>query len=814
MPLGWMLVGLVAGTALQLQQATLWPASVYAGLALGAGLACLRVRGRTLALVLGAVAFACTGLRAVAFTQQALPPALEGRDILVRGVVAAMPQRGEFGPRFVFEVASSQPAGVPPRLLLTWFAGPPVPGATGQPLRTSPVLRAGEHWQFVVRLKAPHGLRNPHGHDHELWLWERGLQATGYVRTGPRDVVPQRVPQADGSVPLERARQSVRDGLVARVADPGAAGVLAGLAVGDQQAIERTDWDLFRATGVAHLMSISGLHVTMFAWLAAAVVGVAWRCSARLCLAWPAPHAAAVGGVLLAALYAAFSGGGLPAQRTVWMLVTVAGLRLTGVRWPWPYTWALAGAAVVVLDPWALLQAGFWLSFVAVGVLFATDMGTDADTGPVRAPGLTGRLRSLLREQAVITVALAPLTLWLFGQVSVVGLIANLLAIPWVTGVVTPLALAGVLWPPLWQAGAWAVQGLTQVLQLLALVPGGVWSVAAAPPWMALAGLAGGLLLVLRLPPALRALGLPLLWPMLAWQPPRPPPGQFELVAADIGQGNAVIVRTATHSLLYDTGPRHGSESDAGDRVLVPLLRALGERLDRVVVSHRDSDHIGGAASVLAQHPQAGLMSSIDHGDPLAVLHAHTRCLAGQSWTWDGVRFDILHPPAAGYAVRGQPPNALSCVLRITGAQGGAGARPATALLVGDIELAQERALLRETAAGLRADLLLVPHHGSKTSSSDAFLDAVRPRVALVQAGYRNRYGHPAPAVMARYARRSIPVFVSPSCGAAHWSSTEPQQVRCEREVSRRYWHHAAPAPVVAGDPAEGPIRPAASLAP
>lgn len=798
MPLGWLLVGLVAGSALQLQQAALWPAAAYAGLGLAGLAAGIYVRGRSLVLVVGLVAYSLTGLRAVAFMQQALPAALEGRDLLVRGVVATMPQRGEFGPRFVFDVESSQPAGAPPRLLLTWFDGPSAAPGAGGPPRTRAVLHPGAHWQFMVRLKAPHGPRNPHGFDHELWLWERGIQATGHVRAGPRDLAPQRLPQADAWAPLERARQSVRDALFARVSDPAAAGVLAGLAVGDQQAIAQGDWDLFRATGVAHLMSISGLHVTMFAWLAAGVVGAAWRRSARLCLAWPAPHAAAAGGVLLAGLYAAFSGGGLPAQRTVWMLAILAALRLAGVRWPWPHTWALAGAAVVALDPWALLQPGFWLSFVAVGVLFATDPGA----GPASPPGPAARLRSLLREQAVLTVALAPLTLWLFGQVSLVGLVANLVAIPWVTGVVTPLALAGVVWPPLWQVGAWTVQGLMLALQWLAVVPGGVWSAAAAPPWMALAGLIGGLLLVLRLPPALRALGLPLLWPLLVWQPPRPPHGQFELLAADIGQGNAVIVRTASHSLLYDTGPRHGSESDAGQRVLVPLLRALGERLDQVVVSHRDSDHIGGAASVLAQHPQAGLLSSIDHGHTLAAMHPHTRCLAGQGWTWDGVRFEFLHPQAADYASPGLKPNALSCVLRIAAAPGPQAddTPPPVALLAGDIERAQERRLLQATDGHLRADLLLVPHHGSKTSSSDDFLDAVRPRIALVQAGYRNRYGHPAPAVMERYARRDIPVALTPACGAARWSSAEPQRLRCEREAGRRYWHHAGDAFVALPD--------------
>lgn len=821
MPLGWMLSGGMLGTALQLRQEALWPAWAYlaAGLTGLAGFAftrvalrAARVRGAgvvpvigrwppmlaALALLAGSAAlasFALTGLRAGAFAAHALPLEAQGRDIVVRGVVAAMPQQGDLGTRFVFDVESSPDAALPPRLLLSWYGAPAsrTEPAAAHPARTSEVLRAGQRWEFVVRLKSPHGPCNPHGFDFELWLWERGIQATGYVRTADAGMPPRLLAQDAWPYALERGRQAVRDALLEQVADPRRAGVLAGLAVGDQRAIERADWDLFRTTGVAHLMSISGLHVTMFAWLATALVGALYRRSARLCLAWPAPHAALVAGVLLAALYAAFSGGGIPAQRTVWMLATLCVLRLAGLRWPWPIAWLLAGAAVVLIDPWALLQPGFWLSFVAVGVLFAADPGRPAS--PHAAPataaacGMRARLRALLREQAVVTVALAPLTLWLFGEVSLVGLAANLLAIPWVTAVVTPLAIAGALWAPLWHVGAGAVGVLAWGLELLALLPGAVWSAAASPPWVALAAMAGGLLLALRLPPVLRLQGLPLLLPMLLWQPVRPAPGHFELVAADIGQGNAVIVRTASYSLLYDTGPRHGADSDAGHRVLVPLLRALGDRLDRVVVSHRDSDHIGGAASVLARHEGATLLSSIDHGHDLAVRHAHERCLAGRRWTWDGVTFEFLHPRAQDYGVRSLRPNTVSCVLRITASAGGGHA----ALLAGDIEAAQERRLAAEAGDLLRADLLLVPHHGSKTSSSDAFLVAVAPRVALVQAGYRNRYGHPAEVVLARYAARGIAVVASPGCGAAHWSSDDPGSVRCERQASRRYWHHPGP---------------------
>jgi competence protein ComEC len=456
-------------------------------------------------------------------------------------------------------------------------------------------------------------------------------------------------------------------------------------------------------------------------------------------------------------------------------------LRLSGRRWPWPQVWLLACAVVLALDPWALLQPGFWLSFVAVAVLFATD----PIAGSARGISAGARFLSMLREQWVITLAITPLTLLLFGQVSLVGFAANVVAIPWTTLVVTPLALAGVLWAPLWQAAAWCVQGLSTLLHWLAAWPWAQAALPMAPLWAGAAAVVGGVILALRLPWRARLLGLPLVLPALWWQPPRPDTGQFELLAVDVGQGQAALVRTARHTLLYDAGPRYHQDSDAGERVLVPLLRALGERLDMLVLSHGDSDHTGGAAAVLAQHPQAQLHGSIEAGHPLQALHAVEPCVAGQRWHWDGVGFEVLHPPPGAPAAR---PNAQSCVLRVTAAAEGGG-EGASALLAGDIERAQEQALVAG-GAPLAADLLLVPHHGSKTSSSDAFLDAVHPRTALVQAGYRNRFGHPAAPVLQRYADRGIPVVQTPWCGAASWSSAGLQPVRCERQASQRYWHH------------------------
>lgn len=828
------LVGLVLGSALQLQQPALWGWLAYVlMLVLAAGLgaaALLRsqpagvragVRQAILLLACAALAFAACGLRATQFAAQGLAPALEGRDLTVTGVIAAMPQRNDMGVRFRLEVESAAALGaavrLPPRLYLGWYGGA-MPNSEGPPQlqRRAPELRAGERWQMTLRLKAPHGNLNPHGFDYELWLWEQGLQATGYVRSGARNAPPRRLADT-WRHPVERARQDARDAVFAHVPDRKTAGLIAALVVGDQNAIDRADWDVFRATGVAHLMSISGLHITMFAWAAALLVGALWRRSRRLCHAWPAQHAALLGGILLAGGYALFSGWGVPAQRTVWMLATVALLRLSGRRWPWPHVWLLACAAVVAIDPWALLQPGFWLSFVAVGVLFATDAGfgspaADAASPPPGAPAwktwarrAAAKLLAVLREQWVITLALTPLTLLLFGQVSVVGLLANALAIPWVTMVVTPLSLAGVVSAPLWDAAAWAVRGLTVYLEWLAALPFATVSSPAPPVWAGAAGVLAGLLLAMRLPWHVRLLGVPMLLPVLLWQVARPQPGQFELLAADIGQGNAVIVRTAGRTLVYDSGPRYGPESDAGHRVLVPLLRALDEKVDTLVLSHRDTDHTGGAAAVLQMQPRAALLSSIEEGHELQAVRRAQRCVAGQRWRWDGVDFEVLHPRPEDYAAAGKS-NAVSCVLRISN-----GVR--AALLAGDIEQAQEARLVdtfgparkpaphrqpvraepAEADSPLRADVLLVPHHGSKGSSSVAFLDAVQPSLALVQAGYRNRFGHPAQLVLERYRERGIPVVDSPRCGAAYWHSAQAREVKCQRETARRYWHHRFP---------------------
>ncbi|HSW25548.1 MAG TPA: DNA internalization-related competence protein ComEC/Rec2, partial [Burkholderiaceae bacterium] len=531
--------------------------------------------------------------------------------------------------------------------------------------------------------------------------------------------------------------------------------------------------------GVAHLMSISGLHVTMFAWLAGAAVAWSWRRSARACLWLPSPQAGRLGGLAIAAVYALIAGFGVPSQRTLLMLAAAVALRGTGMHWPWPLVLIAAAAVVTVFDPWALLQAGFWLSFAAVGLLMASDPLQQQ----VAARGAPARLWAMLRTQAIATLGLAPLSLAFFQQVSLVGFVANLVAIPWVTLVVTPLALAGVALPWLWHAAAAATAALVVLLQWLTSWPAAVWSVPAAPAWAVAAGLAAALLGLLPLPWRLRVLAVPLALPMLWPAVAHPLPGRFELVVLDIGQGTAVLVRTQSKLLVYDTGPSLARDADAGQRIIVPLLRARGERhVDLLMLSHRDSDHVGGAASLHAALPIVRWSSSLAADHPLlALAREHRRCVTGQQWLWDDVSFEVVHPNAEDHG-RDAKPNAVSCVLRVRDTAG------RSVLLTGDIEAPQEAALAGRLGPELRSTLLLVPHHGSRTSSSERFLDAVQPQIALVQAGYRSRFGHPAPEVLARYRARGIMLVRSDRCGAWSWNDGA---FRCARETRRRYWHWA-----------------------
>ena len=789
-----LLLGVPLGAALQLHQSALWPLSWYAAAALVAlamGLLARRVALPLPAVVLwvavsGMVTFSLTGARAVQFHSQALSATLEGRDLVVEGWVAGLPRQGDSGVQFEWVTDQAwlegDPVHVPRRVWLSWRASP-WPGSGEAASAASGAVtdvRAGERWRMTVRFYRPHGLSNPGGFDTELWFWEQRLQATGTVRRGAQVEPPTRL-EPTWRYPVSQLRQATRDRLLAQVGESTGAGMLLALLTGDQSVVTADQWAVYRITGVTHLVVVSGMHITLFAWLAMAVVGAVWRLVGRtrpgLLLRWPTPWVAAWGGVVLAGAYAVFSGLGVPAQRAILMLLTLVALRFSGRRWPWPVVWLAVMAVVVLIDPWALLRPGFWLSFFAVAVLFATSQPW---LGPER--GWRRQLADLIRTQALVTVALAPLTLLWFGEFSLVGLLANLLAIPWVTLVVTPLSLGGALWPWWWSLGTWTVDVLSVWLEWLA-----IWPLASiqrpATPWvLSVLAVAGGVVLVAPWPKALRVWGLLLIWPVLWYAPPRPAHGQFEWMAPDVGQGTAVVIRTARHTLIYDTGPPMGTQVVAAERVLLPVLRRLGDTAHTIVISHGDSDHASGMAVLQSAFPSAQWWGSFE---PEPSWRGHwNRCVAGQRWEWDGVAFEFLHPWPQDVGSR-MSDNAMSCVLRIATASH-------ALLLTGDITMAEETRLAL-SQPDLRANVLFAGHHGSKTSTGPVWLNTVRPQVVVIQAGHRNRFGHPSEDVIRRLDERGIAWYSTPQCGAVSGRSAAPTQIDCHRQTHRRYWHHQPP---------------------
>jgi competence protein ComEC len=794
------LVAFIAGVCLLQSQAWL-PSVVVAALLLAAGTAALithfAARALTgsarVALLVGGAAvagYAYAALHAQARLADALPFEDEGKDITLVGTVVSLPMRVERGLRFEFEVDTVQTPGVtvPRRLLLGWYA----PAVTMQP---------GERWQMTVGLKRPHGVLNPGGFDLEAWLLERDLRATGAVRGGRRHDPPLRLQpivwRAD--VIVERARSALRDRLHPLLDGYRYSGVVLALVIGDQRAIAARDWTVFNRTGIAHLVSISGLHITMIAGLAALVVGAVWRRVPALVRRAPAQTIAVIAGLVAACGYALLSGWGVPAQRTVLMLAVVAVAWLAQSRIGQATALALAAAVVCLVDPWAVLSAGFWLSFGAVAAIVWVMQGRWRD--PQR-PLWRSILVAAIRVQIAVTLALIPATVLLFHQLSLVSPIANALAIPVVSWIVTPLALFGavlaLLPAPLAALGAGALAAahavfalLAQALEGLSTLSWAAWPIAGAPLPMVLLAVAGVALLLA--PPGwpARWAGTAALLPLLFWPPERPQADELWVSALDVGQGSAVLVETHDRNWLYDTGPRYSSDTDAGERVILPYLRQRGiGRLDGIVVSHLDSDHAGGAAAVLRGVANGRIVSSIGAGhEALAKMLHVERCEAGQQWEDGPLRFTVLHPAAGDYGRR-RSTNAMSCVLLVAfGTQ--------RLLLTGDVGADDEAAIIaRWPAVALR--WMAAPHHGSRSSSSPAFLQWASPAIAVVQAGYRNSYGHPDHSVIGRYEAIGSAVLRTDQSGFLQWRFRVDGsvQVGAWRTLGARYWHNQPAAPL------------------
>jgi competence protein ComEC len=763
---------------------------------------------------------------AALLAQSALAPQLaqadEGRDITVVGIVASLPYRFEQGVRFNFavEMVAGDPAAgdsaagdpaitrldrqpsarLPPLISLSWYAG--ARRADGTVVAVGDV-RPGERWSLTVRLQRPHGNANPHGFDYEVWLLEQGLRATGYVRDDARlaDKNRRLSPFVFGfSHLVERGRATLRERILHTLAGRKYAGVIVALVVGDQRAIDQSDWLVFNRTGISHLISISGLHITMiaglFAWLAASLWRRSFFTGLQLPLRLPAQKVAAITGAAVALMYVLLAGFGVPAQRTLYMLIVVAVALWTGRIGSVSHVLCAALGLVVLLDPWAVLWPGFWLSFGAVAIILyatvgRTTAGRNGDAAQSRSRRLWTSVLAGAHTQYVVTLGLVPLTMLLFSQVSLVSPVANAVAIPLISLVVTPLALMGSLLPapldgPVLVLAHALVELLAYVLRRLGEQRFAVWGAPLPSWWQFVWALCGTLWLLAPRGWPHRWAGIAAWLPLLAALPAQARQGEVVVTFFDVGQGMAVLVETAGHRLLYDTGPAYAPDSDGGNRVIVPYLKARGiDTLDGLVVTHSDSDHTGGALTVLHAVRVGWLASSLKRTH--AIVRAaprHLRCEAGQHWWWDGVLFEMLQPPAASYRDTTLKPNALSCTLKIS-----AGGH--SVLLAGDIEAAQEAQLLARPAsvAALKADVLLAPHHGSGTSSTPDFLRAVAPELAIFQVGYRNRYHHPKQQVLDRYQQMGIAALRTDAAGAVTLRLGAAIEIQPYRETHARYWY-------------------------
>lgn len=728
--------------------------------------------------LLSGVTYTCW--RSASVLADQLPEAAMGRNIEVTGIVESLPDRTARGQRFLFRVEHAEgPWHIPALIQLSVWQK----DADGEVLDNGipQSIQPGERWRLTVRLKRPHGLANPHGYDVEARLFEMGVRATGYIRSGQRleafVVTPATL--------IARLRYQIRERFE-RVLPQDLypdAGILTALAIGDQRAIPGAMWQVFAKTGTTHLMSISGLHVTLFSGLVAVLVAWFWRRSPKLASRIPAQRAGVFCGWFAAAFYTLIAGAGIPALRTLFMLSVGAMALMTG-RHVSPFRILLVALVVVLLfDPWAGMSPGFWLSFVAVGLLLwaALSEHGDADEQASLGRRLRRWVRSFGRTQWAVTIGTLPFLLIFFSQFSLISPLTNAIAIPWVSGVVTPLTIFALVvpWDFLLVLANALMSPLVDLLAWSAALPVAIWHAPAPTPVVFMLAVIGALwwLMPSGMPGRWMALFLclPLVWPRAADIPDH----QARINVLDVGQGLAVVVRTHRHALLYDTGPYYNGAADAGERVIVPYLRAIGvDRLDGLIVTHRDTDHSGGAQSVLESLPVRWVADAPDTNFAASVAGVAVKpCVAGEAWVWDGVRFEFLYPQSRRHN-KEQASNHQSCVLRVS-------VSGKSMLLTSDIETSDEVALLSSGVG--HSNVMLVPHHGSGTSSSGDFIDAVQPEVAIIPVGYRNRYRHPKPEVLSVFEARRIKLLRTDYDGMVQ-VTLPSMEVTGYRQTRRRYW--------------------------
>jgi len=707
-----------------------------------------------------AIFAAWAALRAALAMDARWPAARDGEDVVVVGRIVELPRRAGADVAFLFDPDPVRGDRTLPRgrLRLTWY-------------RAASAPQSCDRWRLTVRLRRPRGPVNPGGADAERGALQRAIVATGYVREAKANA------KLSSGTCIDGWRNALATSLDARLGEHDAR-VLKALAVGDTRGLTPTDWDVARATGVSHLIAISGFHVGVAAGGGVLLARLFYACLPWFALRVPRPLAQAALGLAVSTAYGMLAGMGLPTVRTLLMIAVVMLAGLGRRKAGGASLLAVALLVVLTADPLAVLSPGFWLSFAGVGFLMFC-------VAP-RSAGWRGWLGELFRAQAAMSVALLPMSLWWFGSASLVGFLANLLAAPLVSFAIVPLTLLGCVGfavapiaDVLLRPAAWLMDWQWRLLEAMADWPAARLTVAESSLAITVLATFGAAWLFAPRGVPLRGYGALLFLPLALPSRDLPAPGAFRVWVLDVGQGLAVLVRTRAHTLVYDAGPAYAGGRDAGIGIVLPAITALGiGPVDHLVVSHGDADHAGGAASVIQRYPQAQRSS----GEPKRLSFESAACQAGDAWSWDGVVFRFVEVPRASHGKT--PGNDRSCVLAVEGAAG-------RLLLTGDIGRAAEQRMSRDSLASRLPTVTTIAHHGSRHASTASWLAAVRPTLAIASAGWRNRFGHPHPHVVDRHAEIGSPVYVTARSGAVRIdfpADAAPQVTREWRRPVRRYW--------------------------
>ncbi len=686
-----------------------------------------------------------------------LPVSLEGKEIEVAGMIDGVPVND--GKRTKFDFIVRQPAlNFPQKIRLSWY----FPDHT---------VKAGQFWQFTVKLKRPYGRFNPGGFDYERWVFSHNIGATGYVRSRHPALL---LKNAGMSWGMNQWRQSVSDQLNKVLKNMQHASFIKALTLGDRSAMRQFEWEVFRKTGTVHLIAISGLHIGLVAGLLYVLTLKFWVYFGALSVA---PHKLATVSAFSGALaYAALAGFSLPTQRALVMLSVVllaafwqrnSGAGKTGM---------IALLVVIMSDPMAVLSASFWLSFGAVLlIVYAVSSRI----------GQVGFWNTTVKIHWLTALGLAPVVMFYFQQVSFIAPLANFLAVPVISLVVVPLCLisvvilnfAPVLSEQLFVLVDTILHYLWVFLTRCSEAEFSAISTVQPPLHGVISAVLGVFMLLSPAGVPARYLGLFLCLPLVFVSYEKPAAGEIRLSLLDVGQGLSTVVETQNHILVFDTGAKYSTTYDMGDSVVLPYLRYQGiNRIDTLIISHVDNDHIGGAASILAMMSVGNVLSSVPHR--LKGFQPEY-CVAGMEWRWDGVDFKVLSPPERDFF---QTENDNSCVLKVTTKQ-------QSFLLTGDIEQTAERYLVRQYAEALKSGLMIAPHHGSKTSSSLKFLKQVQPEWVLIPAGHLNRFSFPHVPVLQRYSQLEIGWLISSEEGAIVITTNKgDMEIVSSRKKYGRYW--------------------------